>query len=149
MAHGRLPSSPANNLTVLAHDREAANPPESPGSDSSSQDSRFLFQLHGFLLAIVFTLIMPVGVGIIRQKGGESTFSRHWVVQLVAVLVALVAMGIAIVQSKKLIQVRSSHASPNFLPPFFQYAFASALNLTIPSSKLSSETRTARTSYSV
>lgn len=73
---------------------------------------QFLFQLHGFLLAVVFTLIMPLGVGIIRKKEGKSAFSRHWILQLVAVVVALVGMSIAIVQSKNLIQVCKSDSFP-------------------------------------
>ncbi|KMP02284.1 hypothetical protein CIRG_10107 [Coccidioides immitis RMSCC 2394] len=105
MADGRSASFPRTNLKMLMIDRGSVHP-EDPQSNSESI-RRFLFQVHGFVLAVVFTLIMPLGVGFIRQ-GGESAFSRHWVVQASAVIGAVGGMSIALLISKKLIQRRTS-----------------------------------------
>ncbi|EAS37456.3 uncharacterized protein CIMG_02810 [Coccidioides immitis RS] len=108
MADGRSASFPRTNLKMLMIDRGSVHP-EDPQSNSESI-RRFLFQVHGFVLAVVFTLIMPLGVGFIRQ-GGESAFSRHWVVQASAVIGAVGGMSIALLISKKLIQLGDAHGT--------------------------------------
>ncbi|EEP78182.1 predicted protein [Uncinocarpus reesii 1704] len=115
MAHGRAMSPPINNLTILAIDRgiEKHEPLESDPSDIR----HFLFQVHGFILAVVFTLAMPVAVWVIRL-GGKSAFSRHWIVQIAAVAVAIGGMSIALLISKKWIQIGDRHGTHKLIGIF-------------------------------
>ncbi|MCJ1444132.1 MAG: hypothetical protein MMC23_004633 [Stictis urceolatum] len=97
------------SFTIDMQAAQFAGPPEPPslldngrktvGIDLSDSEGPKWRTIHGLLMVLAFTLLMPGGVACLRS-GVSVAFAAHWMIQLAGTLVALSAAVLAVMSSR-------------------------------------------------